>query len=64
MSKQKRKLKKKKQRERLVRKKILDKRSDLREERRLQKEVERIQWEARERITPIKNPKNNESEEH
>ena len=64
MSKQKRKLRKKKQRERLVRKKVLDRRSDLREERRLQKEVERIQWEARERITPIRNTKNDESEEH
>ena len=63
MSKQKRKLKKKKQRERLAKKRVLDRRSDLREERRLQKEVERIQWEARERITPIRNPKN-ESEEH
>ena len=64
MSKQKRKLRKKKQRERLVRKKVLDRRSDLREERRLQKEVERIQCEARERITPIRNTKNDESEEH
>ena len=64
MSKQKRKLRKKKQRERLVRKKVLDKRSDLREERRLQKEVERIQWDAREKITPIRNNKNDESEEH
>ena len=64
MSKQKRKLRKKKQRERLVKKKVLDKRSDLREERRLQKEVERIQWDAREKITPIRNNKNDESEEH
>ena len=64
MSKQKRKLRKKKQRERIVRKKVLDRRSNLREERRLQKEVERIQWEARERITPIRNTKNDESEEH
>ena len=60
----KQKLRKKKQRERLARKKVLDRRSDLREERRLQKEVERIQWDARERISPIRNTKNNESEEH
>jgi len=60
MSKQKRKLRKKKQRERFARKKVLDKRSDLREERRLQKEVERIQWDARERITPIRNSRNDE----
>ena len=56
----KQKLRKKKQRERLARRKVLDRRSDLREERRLQKEVERIQWDARERITPIRNPKNDE----
>ena len=56
----KQKLRKKKQRERLARRKVLDRRSNLREERRLQKEVERIQWDARERITPIRNPKNNE----
>ena len=30
----------------------------------LQKEVERIQWDARERITPIRNNKNDEPEEH
>ena len=64
MSKQKRKLKKKKQRERLARKKVLDKRADLREEARLKREIENLQWEYRERITPIRNPKNNESQEH
>tara|TARA_Y100000296_G_C5055548_1_gene197086 strand:+ start:81 stop:272 length:192 start_codon:yes stop_codon:yes gene_type:complete len=60
----KQKLRKKKQRERLARRKVLDRRSNLREERRLQKEVERIQWDARERITPIRNNKNDEPEEH
>ena len=54
----KRKQKKKKQRERLAKKKVLDGRKSLREERKLKKEVERIQWDARERITPIRNPKN------
>ena len=60
----KQKLRKKKQRERLARRKVLDRRSNLREERRLQKEVERIQWDARERIPPIRNNKNDEPEEH
>ena len=54
----KRKQKKKKQLERLAKKKVLDRRKSLREERKLKKEVERIQWDARERITPIRNPKN------
>ena len=54
----KRKQKKIKQRERLAKKKVLDRRKSLREERKLKKEVERIQWDARERITPIRNPKN------
>ena len=62
MSKQKRKLRKKKQRERLARKKVLDKRADLREEARLKREIENLQWEHRERITPIRNPKNDEEE--
>ena len=60
----KRKQKKKKQRERLAKKKVLDRCKSLREERKLKKEVERIQWDARERITPIRNPKNDEPEEH
>ena len=56
----KRKLKKKKTRERLVKKKVQARRADIREEARLKKEVEDIQWENRERITPIRNPKNDE----
>ena len=60
----KRKQKKRKQRERLAKKKVLDRRNILREERKLKKEVERIQWDARERITPIRNPKNDKPEEH
>jgi hypothetical protein len=56
----KRKLNKKKTRERLVKKKVQARRADIREEARLKKEVEDMQWEHRERITPIRNPKNDE----
>ena len=31
---------------------------------RAEKEIERIQWEARERLTPYRNPEKNEPEEH
>ena len=54
---------KKKARERRSKKKILERRSDIREDRRLKKEVERLQWENRERITPIKKNKD-EQEKH
>ena len=63
MPKQKRRLKKKKQRERLAKQRVLDRRTSLREENKLKKEIERIQWDNRERIIPIRNPKN-ESEKH
>ena len=56
----KRKLNKQKPRERLVKKRVQARRADIREEARLKKEVEDMQWEHRERITPIRNPKNDE----
>ena len=56
----KRRLKKKRARERLVKKRVQARRADIREEARLKKEVEDIQWELRDRITPIRNPKNDE----
>ena len=46
-----RKLKKKKER---AKKRILSRRSAIREESRLKKEVERIQWENREKIEPFR----------
>ena len=42
------------------REKFLDRRMKIREEARLQKMIERIQWESRERITPIRNKSNEE----
>ena len=56
----KRRLKKKKARERLVKKRVQAWRADIRAEARLKIEVENIQWAHSDRITPIRNPKNNE----
>ena len=48
---------KKKAREKKVKAKLLTTRTLKREERKLKKEIERIQWDNREKITPIRNPK-------
>ena len=46
---------KKKAREKRVKKTLLRRRTLKREEKKLQSEVEKIQWENRERLTPIRN---------
>ena len=46
---------KKKAREKRVKQKLLRRRTLKREEKKLQREVEKIQWENRERLTPIRN---------
>ena len=50
----KRRLAKKKKREKEVRKRILKRREDIREQSRLEREIENLKWENRERITPIR----------
>ena len=64
MSKDRKKLQKKKKREVRAKKKVIQRREEIREGKRIEKEIERLQWENRERLTPIRNPKNNESQEH
>ena len=46
---------KKKAREKRVKQKLLRRRILNREEKKLQREIEKIQWENRERLTPIRN---------
>jgi len=53
----KRRLAKKKKREKEVRKRVLQRRGHIREQARLEKEIEDLKWENRERITPIRNNK-------
>ena len=60
MSKKNRKLKKKKQRERRAKDRVLRRRAEIREVSKFDKETERIMWDAREKIVPIRNPKNDE----
>ena len=60
MSKEKRKLKKKKQRERRAKKRVLQRRAEIREISKMDRETERMMWDAREKITPIRNPKSDE----
>jgi hypothetical protein len=62
MSKEKRRLKKKKQRERQAKERVLHRRSEIRAVRRIDEETERIMWEARKKITPIRNPKNDNTD--
>jgi hypothetical protein len=54
----KKRLQKKKKREVRVKKKVAQRREEIREGKRIEKEIEKIRWDARERITPIRNPKN------
>ncbi len=56
MSKQRKKLQKKKSRERKAKSKVLSRRKVIRDTARLEKEADRIAWENRERLTPIRNP--------
>ena len=64
MGKQSKKIQKKKKRETIAKARVAKKRNELRESKRIEKEIEKIQWEARERLTPYRNPKNDKSEEH
>jgi len=57
----KRRLAKKKKREKEAHQRVLKRREKIREEARLEKEVEKLRWEYRDRITPIR--KNKEVEE-
>ena len=52
---QKKRDKKKKAREKRVKKTLLRRRTLKREEKKLQREIEKIQWDNRERLTPIRN---------
>ena len=53
----KKKLAKKKKREKAVRKKVFKRRQDIRKEAKLEREIENLKWEHRERLTPIRNNK-------
>ena len=57
MSGQRKKLKKKKDRERRSKSKVLQRRKILRDTAKLEKEADRMAWENRDRLTPIRNPK-------
>ena len=57
MSGQRKKLKKKKDRERRSKSKVLQRRKILRDTAKLEKEADRMAWEHRDRLTPIRNPK-------
>ena len=59
MSKERKRLQKKKAREKKSKLKVLRRREEIREFARLEKETDRIAWENRDRLTPIRNPKNN-----
>ena len=64
MGKQRKKMQKKKNRETVAKARVVKRRNELRESKRIEKEIERIQWEARERLTPYRNPEKNEPEAH
>jgi len=53
----KKRLAKKKKREKSVRKKILSRRQKIREDAKLEREIDRLKWEHRERLVPIRNNK-------
>ena len=57
MSKERKRLQKKKTRERRAKKRVLSRREIIRETAKLEKEADRIAWDNRERLTPIRNPK-------
>ena len=60
MGKQRKKLQKKKKRETVAKARVVKRRNELRESKKIEREIERVRWEARERLTPIRNPKNDE----
>ena len=59
MSKQRKKLQKKKARERRAKQKVLGRREIIRETAKLEKEADRMACDNRDRFTPIRNPKKN-----
>ena len=59
MPNQRKKLQKKKSRERKAKSKVLARRQSLRETAKLEKEADKLAWDNRDRITPIRNPKKN-----
>ena len=58
----KKRLQKKKKREARVKKKVAQRRDEIREGKRIEKEIEKIKWDARERLTPYRNPEKNNEE--
>ena len=60
MGKQRKKIQKKKKRETVAKARVAKRRNELRESKKIEREIERVRWEARERLTPIRNPKNDE----
>ena len=59
MSKERKRLQKKKARERRAKQRVLGRREVIRETAKLEKEADRMAWENRDRLTPIRNPKKN-----
>ena len=59
MSKERKRLQKKKARERRAKQKDLGRREIIRETAKLEKEADRMAWDNRDRLTPIRNPKKN-----
>jgi len=57
MSKKRKRLQKKKARERRAKQRVLSRREVIRDTVRLEKEADRMAWENRERLTPIRNSK-------
>ena len=60
MGKQRKKIQKKKKRETVAKARVTRRRNELRESKKIEKEIERVRWEARDRLTPIRNPKNDQ----
>ena len=57
MSKERKRLQKKKARDKRAKQRVLSRREIIRETVKLEKEADRMAWENRERLTPIRNPK-------
>ena len=57
MSKERKRLQKKKAREKRAKQRVLSRREVIRDTVRLEKEADRMAWENIERLTPIRNPK-------
>ena len=57
MSKERKRLQKKKARDKRAKQRVLNRRSIIRDTAKLEKEADRMAWDHRERLTPIRNPK-------